>query len=390
MDIKTIILSISTTNFIGFLAILILHLSRFPVNGTLFWVIGRFITTLGLFLLFLRDLIPGFASIVLGNGMVIGGHLIVWLGMQRFVDYQIKNRPLNILAGIILSLVLAGICWYYLVNPTLWARAALIASSLCLISVLAARDLLTSASQTMAIKITGICYAINAAMMAISAIMIVKDTPSGPLMSSGPLVAVSYMYAHVFGFLMTFGMILMITQKLQLKLERQATEDPLTGVYNRRALHMMAEHEFTAMLRNKTCLSVLMIDLDFFKKINDRHGHKVGDRMLIHFTQIVRDTIRAEDLLFRYGGEEFVVLIRNADINGTSQLAERIRAACSVTPLPAGDKLVGFTVSIGQASAKLDDDDFYQVIERADKALYHAKEQGRDRVVIFDSMESTC
>ena len=385
LDIRTIIISIVVTNFTSFLAILILHLSRFPVKGTFLWVVGRFFTSLGFLLVFFSGLLPDFFTVVIGNGLAIVGNTIVWLGMSRFVSCNKPKPSFYIMVGLFFTAALAGLYWYEAVNPSLWRRIVIITSSLALVSALTARDLIKCAHPTQAVRITGVCYAIHTAVMAACCIVVIKKHPAGPLMASPePLMPFMYMYALVFGIVVTFAMILIISQELQRLLARQAALDPLTGIYNRRALHMFAEHDFQTMLRKESSMSVIMIDLDFFKKINDKYGHQVGDQMLVHFTEITNKTIRNEDLLFRYGGEEFVVLAPDADRQGALLLAERIREACSATPLKTTDNSIKFTVSVGLTSANSGDQDIYQVIDRADRALYEAKEKGRDRAMVYD------
>ena len=127
-----------------------------------------------------------------------------------------------------------------------------------------------------------------------------------------------------------------------------------------------------------------MIDLDHFKRINDAKGHAVGDRLLCHFTSLVVAVVRSDDFLFRYGGEEFVVLVPEADFKGGVTLAERIRIACQSSPLNEGKELVYFSVSIGLALAGMDDKCVYDAINRADEAMYEAKNAGRNKVVAHD------
>ena len=169
----------------------------------------------------------------------------------------------------------------------------------------------------------------------------------------------------------------------EMRARELATTDPLTGVYNRRLFKELAENELSRARRAGTPVSVLALDLDRFKRINDAHGHLAGDKVLVAFAALVRGCLRKEDLLARYGGEEFIALLPAATQSATSTLAERIRRKLANTELRAAGKNVRITVSIGVASERgrslppLQD-----LLARADEALYTAKAEGRNRVVI--------
>lgn len=160
------------------------------------------------------------------------------------------------------------------------------------------------------------------------------------------------------------------------KLSRQATLDVLTGLPNRRVLDDRVEFEYRFALRHKTHLSVVMLDLDNFKKVNDKLGHAEGDRVLQDAGAVLRDKMRATDLAARYGGEEFVVLLPGADTDGAILFAERVR-----TGLRKVKGLDGYvTASLGIASMDATANSGKRLIQRADEAMYEAKRGGKDRI----------
>ena len=171
-------------------------------------------------------------------------------------------------------------------------------------------------------------------------------------------------------------------QAAQAKVARLAMQDDLTGIANRRHFYRQAEAEFAHFHRSKQPLTLLMLDLDHFKRINDQYGHGVGDAVLIRFTQYVSTQIRQEDLLGRVGGEEFAILLRDATIDQAKTIGERIREGVAQLPIFGGDDADRFTVSIGIATAEDADASFDVLFGRADKALYLAKQDGRNRVAI--------
>ena len=174
-----------------------------------------------------------------------------------------------------------------------------------------------------------------------------------------------------------------LRDSVQLSIEAAVT-DPLTGLYNRR---YMETHVGTlvdqAAARNKP-LSVLVLDIDYFKSINDTYGHDAGDDVLQDFAIRIRKSIRGIDLACRYGGEEFVVVMPETDMAVATMVAERLRRRIASEPFPIqkGTRTIDVTISIGIA-ALAPDDDAAAVIKRADQALYRAKRDGRNRVVPY-------
>lgn len=167
------------------------------------------------------------------------------------------------------------------------------------------------------------------------------------------------------------------------KLIELATTDGLTHVLNRRAFLESAEDSFELMRRYGRPLSLLMIDADHFKSINDRYGHQVGDDVLVLLAQVCRDCLRTTDKLARFGGEEFIALLPETALDRAAEVASRLQDKVRDARVVTEDgETVGFTVSIGVSEVLQSDDDMENVISRADAALYAAKEQGRDRFVV--------
>jgi len=160
-----------------------------------------------------------------------------------------------------------------------------------------------------------------------------------------------------------------------------ALQDPLTGAGNRKALEKAIVREQNLVERYDTPFSMLMIDIDFFKKINDQYGHSVGDTTLQTVSKTIMDMIRQSDEMFRYGGEEFVVLLNNSDVNSASYMAERIRQAIEQVEIMCEDSLIKVTVSIGVAHFNKTEC-MDHLFNRADQALYVAKDNGRNQVSV--------
>ena len=157
--------------------------------------------------------------------------------------------------------------------------------------------------------------------------------------------------------------------------------DPLTGVKNRSTMDDAMQREIKLARRHGGALSVVLLDIDHFKRVNDDHGHLYGDQALRAVAQCVQKTIRDSDLLFRYGGEEFMILLSGTGSDGSALLAERIRQEVeNMKPFPSKD--IQLTVSLGISSLRGEPDATELLLERADAALYRAKQEGRNRVII--------
>lgn len=180
----------------------------------------------------------------------------------------------------------------------------------------------------------------------------------------------------------TFAFLLLHKDRAESEAARLATMDPLTGAYNRRTFHEIAERELSRARRAGQPLSIVMLDIDHFRAVNERHGHRVGDALLQVFADTVRTALRQEDLLVRFGGEEFLVMLPDVAGPGAVIVAGRIRRAVANEPLRVGSLSLPLTVSLGVA-ARLDEgpESIDQLLGRADAALVLAKQRGRDRVV---------
>lgn len=162
--------------------------------------------------------------------------------------------------------------------------------------------------------------------------------------------------------------------------ELLARTDALTGLANRRAFDEAAEQEVQRAQRYNTPLALVMTDLDCFKAINDRHGHHVGDQVLQHFARILSESVRHIDLVGRWGGEEFAILMPGTDLEEAVQAAERMRQAVLNAAPPLQHAACAYTASFGVAAFRTETPTMVSLLGRADAALYRAKENGRNRV----------
>jgi len=167
--------------------------------------------------------------------------------------------------------------------------------------------------------------------------------------------------------------------RYQSRLEEMATTDKLTGLANRQAFDVLIPHVISDARRTGNPLVAMLIDIDYFKGVNDQHGHLTGDKVLRNVAGVIKASLRASDIVSRWGGEEFLVVLKDVNQDQAAQLAEKVRGAVERAVTAQRDKAIRVTISLG-VSAYQQGDTPEKLIARADRALYAAKEQGRKRV----------
>lgn len=172
-------------------------------------------------------------------------------------------------------------------------------------------------------------------------------------------------------------------KKTEDELMRLAATDPLTGALNRREFIALSEREGTRAMRYKRPLSVLMLDLDHFKQLNDNFGHAAGDKALQRFTSLCCNALRNVDIFSRWGGEEFVALLPETDVEGAAVIAERLRQIVTREKIENRTQKYNLTVSIGVAQFRPGETSIDGPLSRADAAVYDAKKAGRNRVAVY-------
>ena len=182
--------------------------------------------------------------------------------------------------------------------------------------------------------------------------------------------------------LIAFGNMMLVNERVNAELRRVAEHDALTGVLNRRSLLSLFNKKILAADRHQSPLSVLLIDLDHFKKINDTWGHRVGDEVLCRFVEVALKSLRDGDILGRIGGEEFAVVLPDTTLEDARQIAERLRLQVLEQMKTTDENPVGLTVSIGVARL-IHGESSEMLMHRADKAMYLSKSTGRNKVEAY-------
>lgn len=232
-----------------------------------------------------------------------------------------------------------------------------------------------------------------------SVLIAVVGTPSS-LQASNPLDAIAALVFLGTGIGLGFGVFWMEGHQIRLNLERLANIDPLTGIHNRRSFISFCERELLRSSRTGECFSLIMFDIDHFKKINDRYGHAAGDEVLCAVVEKLRNSVRNIDVVGRWGGEEFVALLPKADTDAALSVAHRLRQhidSISMTSIPRmvhlqvnndrADQAISVTISIGIVTYQGHGStlDIQELLQQCDTAMYRAKAEGRNRIISIDT-----
>jgi diguanylate cyclase (GGDEF)-like protein len=223
--------------------------------------------------------------------------------------------------------------------------------------------------------LVGFMFALRAVQQAFTA---------APLeMHRGTAANVEMLFAYMVGSgMFNFGFLAMLILRLVQRLRSLSRHDALTGLLNRRAYDEEVAREWARHRRSGVPLSLLAIDIDHFKRVNDEHGHIAGDQVLAEVAHRLRAALRNEELLARLGGEEFVAVLAGTGVDAACEAAERLRAAVAARPAAARQQAIEVRVSIGVAGAEAADTRVEDLLGRADAALYAAKHAGRNRVEV--------
>ncbi|MBX9872093.1 MAG: GGDEF domain-containing protein [Burkholderiaceae bacterium] len=319
-----------------------------------------------------RGVWPNFITIVLANLVLLVGIVSYHAGIARFF-----GRPVFWWRWAALLLVLAPVLyWYGHVDPNYNARLIVVCLVWSGIFLSMAWLIWRHAPRTFPTRFT-----VTTLLLHVAVLLLRFFSAWMPMAEEGLLtptrVQSLYVGSNALMLLaLGMGMILLAGDRLRAEFEHIASHDPLTNVLTRRVFMDACTQELARCRRHGRSMALLLMDIDHFKAVNDTHGHQTGDRVLLDFAQRVTGLLRRPDLLARFGGEEFVLLLPETTQEEALAVAERILARVAE---PA-EGLPSITVSIGVATNRPDEAEIDALLARADKALYKAKDTGRNRV----------
>jgi len=346
-------------------------------RAMLLWGLSHFSLALGGVLFIQRGAVPDWLSIGIGNWLTMSGYLLMTAGLRYFAHQPV--RWAWILVPPALTMLLFTLVPLFATQA--WPRIVLLSLVLAACSIINLRDGWQAQKQE-PLTLRWIAMASFAAALVYALVRAVLNlTVAMPANFMAPDALQPLLMAVGLGLLMfwNFTVMLIPTERQRNQLRRAAQDDALTNLLNRGGFTALASRQIERCRYARQPASVLLMDLDHFKRVNDSHGHEAGDRLLCAFAETVRSQSRPSDLVARYGGEEFCALLPNASQDMALAIAERIRQQFSELTLDVGGTALGTTVSIGVAEIGATETT-EAALQRADQALYAAKREGRNRV----------
>ncbi|TWG39714.1 diguanylate cyclase (GGDEF)-like protein [Acidovorax delafieldii] len=346
------------------------------------WAAALLVNAIGHLLIMLRGLIPDVLSIVVGNLMLSS----VFVGMIAAV-YQFQGRPVRwplLLAPPLLVLVFVSV---FIDNFP--ARVSFVGLVIGLQAVWALLAALSHRHATVGrgqwLLVAGL--SLEAVVLGGRALVAISThSEATNILQSSALQTLTFLATFSVVLVSSVGFVFMSRDRADENNRVLAALDPLTGVANRRSLIAALDRDVARAQRMREPMALMMVDIDHFKDVNDQYGHPAGDRVLCSVVNVLRQRVRAQDLVGRYGGEEFMVLLPDTGLTGAEQLARELCKAVEESRCPA-DGVPGpgiaVTVSIGVFGGRLESGDSWDMlIAAADRALYQAKNNGRNRVEV--------
>jgi len=346
-------------------------------HGIVPWVAGLGVRALALCIVLTASQ-PQAGALALGTGLVALSATLQGAAIMAFAKRQLPTWvhtaafalvavPMQMLANDASTSILFG----GVMLGALFAVAAALAWQVVGGSVARARGLLAASFGVAALAL---------ATRGVAAVFVAE--PVRALLEPSGFAAAAELAASAALIAATLAFLLLHTTRADAEATRLATTDPLTGAFNRRTFHEMAEREMSRARRANQPLSIIMLDIDHLRRLNDDYGQRAGDEVLQRFADLVRTALRKEDMLVRFAGEEFLVMLPEVSGPGAVVVAGRIRRAVADVPIEAAGHQLQVTVSLGVA-ARLDEgpESIDGLVARAESALQLAKQRGRNRVV---------
>lgn len=356
------------------------------IRGVHQWSLASLCMGLGLGLTYLFGT-PSYASkfaVVLGASLIAASVALQFIGIQAFKGGQTYKWSALVLVA---SVALLNI-WFEFIYPSIGYRTVANSLIFAIAYAACARILLVHVESPLrsALWFTGLSFALLSLVLLVRAIVVSQfQLETYGIYAGTPVNPPTFLIACIVQLCVTFGFLLMLNHQLVSEIQKLASRDMLTGAYNRRRL----DEEFTRLQsrceRTGDNFSMMLLDVDDFKSINDTHGHLAGDELLRNLTKIAQKSIRVEDYFARYGGDEFCILLPSTGAAEAFTLAERLRAAYARTPTHFAGKAINSTISIGVADSSQAGLLFESLMAAADQALYKAKQDGRNKVVAHAS-----
>jgi diguanylate cyclase (GGDEF)-like protein len=381
IDLRAVLLMSSVMP--GLMALVMFSMGRsFPTNirGVGNWAYGALILSVAAILLALRGSVPDWLSIMGGNCGMIAGTGLWLIGSQRLFGCPSSWRFVTLM----LAISTIGLIWMTWAHPSAAGRALCINVILALVYARQTLVMLRYGRHDRSAMFVGAMFLIQTAVTVVRVAtslgsafaetgLFARDVVQAIYLTTGALMSPT----------LTVGFLLVAMNRLRVQLEQQSLLDPLTGLLNRRAFLSAHRKEREMMMRTGGLLSLLLIDLDHFKTINDTYGHVKGDEILVDFSKRVAAMLPRHNHFARWGGEEFAALVLGSRPKDILDLAEALRSRIALNEDPS---LPAYTCSIGIACKASGDATIDRLVKDADEALYRAKRKGRNCIELSEQV----
>lgn len=381
LDVRTLIFVLTLLLVVQSAVLLYLWRVQSHYPPARYWGTGALVCSAGFLLLGLRDLVPVWISIILASFLLLSG----WLYFCMGIIHAAEASPPWHMGVAIIGAALASNAWFTLVTPDFPIRVLVFGAAILSFNFYTAKVCLSAEAgiRTPTLRIIAaalLVFVCSSIWRTVSVVDRRLDSLLSPEVSQVQFFLVCVLFFSVISVLL----VLLAMQKLQDEISGLARHDALTGAFNRRALDEFASREWSRSLRHGYPLSFLMLDIDYFKRYNDRFGHRAGDDVLASVSLAAQRALRPEDVWCRYGGEEFVAMLPNTAKTQACHIAQRLRSDIRIAMLESQRYGPPVTVSIGVAEMEPADNQWEDVVDAADRALYQAKSEGRDRVILCE------
>lgn len=341
------------------------------------WGYGMLTLAAGMAGIALRGVLPDLVSVMLANALILGSFLFILRSVSPGRGQGASAFGWSVVAASVLLLSYAS----YL-QSGVRIRIVILSMAMAILVVQPVLALIAPPRTNRRAKFfTAACLGGIGLTMLVRAGLTTQWGSHADFLGPDFVQFASVLLFGVFGVLSTLGVMWIEIEKLRADLARLAMVDPLTETLNRRAFMLEYERELSRCMREKTGLALAIFDIDHFKDVNDTYGHLVGDQVLRRVADTLRASLRGHDVLGRYGGEEFALLMPGADTTAAMVGTERARLAVGEKPIEAGPVSIPITASAGVAAFGVNGSDWESLLRSADAALYEAKRGGRNRAV---------
>ena len=357
---------------------------RHPIPGLRLWAVSSFLLGGAAALHALQGIAALWLPAIGGNLLLLVGRACTVAALHQLDHHRVPGRAL----AVICAVAMAGILATLLVWPSYPARSLVLVAGMGLLTGWSALTVFASAPLSVSRTVTFVGFA-GMSLANISRIVAhahqIDDGAAIDL--HAPVIAIYVGVLLICDVLANVGFVLLIADRVHEWVLQLARTDHLTGALSRGALYTQAQRDLQLARRQRTYTAAFIVDIDHFKTINDTHGHATGDAILRHVALHGQAVLRCTDLFGRYGGDEFVAILPETDLDTAATIAERLRESVSrptpgTHPLPRG--LPGVTVSIGVATVAEGGQTIDELIAQADAALYRAKHAGRNCTRVRD------